>query len=176
MTMNKQQISRRIIENHQNFTEFISTLNEAEFMYSADGKWTAGQQLDHLVRGVSPVRTALTLPKFVTKSLFGKANRSSTSYEHLVSNYQGKLALGSKASGRFIPPSINFVQRQKLTNKLLKTVAGLCQRLEKFSESQLDEHLLPHPILGKLTIREMLYFTIYHCEHHHRAVLRNLEK
>jgi hypothetical protein len=26
----------------------------------------------------------------------------------------------------------------------------------------LDEYLLPHPLIGKLTIREILYFTIYH--------------
>jgi len=25
-----------------------------------------------------------------------------------------------------------------------------------------DQYQLPHPVLGKLTIREMLFFTIYH--------------
>jgi hypothetical protein len=48
--------------------------------------------------------------------------------------------------------------------------------MDKFSEAQLDEYVLPHPILGKLTIREMLYFTIYHATHHHLATLKNLEK
>jgi len=33
---------------------------------------------------------------------------------------------------------------------------------EKWNEDELDQYQLPHPILGKLTIREMLYFTIYH--------------
>lgn len=176
MTLDKAQISDQLIENHQNFADSISALNKDEFIYSVNGKWTAGQQLDHLVRGVSAVKMAFSLPKFIPKLLFGKANRNSTSYEHLVSNYQGKLALGSKASGRFIPTSVDFVDREKLKNKLLKTVEGLTQKLENFSESQLDEYILPHPILGKLTMREMLYFTIYHCQHHHQAVIRNLEK
>jgi hypothetical protein len=31
-----------------------------------------------------------------------------------------------------------------------------------WGESELDSYILPHPILGKLTIREMLFFTLYH--------------
>jgi len=33
-------------------------------------------------------------------------------------------------------------------------------------EDDLDRVMLPHPLLGKLTLREMLFFTIYHVEHH----------
>jgi len=33
---------------------------------------------------------------------------------------------------------------------------------EKWNESELDGYLLPHPLIGKLTIREMLFFTMYH--------------
>jgi hypothetical protein len=34
--------------------------------------------------------------------------------------------------------------------------------------------VLPHPLLGKLTIREMLYFTVYHGEHHRLHTEQNL--
>lgn len=174
--MDKQQIVDKLLENHQNFVNYILTLNESDFMFSANNKWTAGQQLDHILRGVAPVKMALSLPKFVPNLLFGKPNRSSTSYENLVSNYQGGLALGGKASGRYIPRAISFNKREVLTNKLLRSVELLCKKIENFTETQLDEHILPHPIIGKLTIREMLYFTIYHVEHHHLAVIKNLEK
>ena len=53
---------------------------------------------------------------------------------------------------------------------LLREVEALCSRLERMDEKQLDAYLLPHPLLGKLTLREMLYFTIYHVEHHGRLV------
>jgi len=33
--------------------------------------------------------------------------------------------------------------------------------------------LLPHPLLGKVTVREMLYFTIHHVQHHHALVERD---
>ncbi len=173
--MNNHQIANKLFENHQNFLEFISSLSEQNFMFSIDGKWTAGQQLDHLIRGVLPIKMAFSLPKMIPDLLFGKTDRNSRDYDAIVTAYQGKLAAGSKASKRFIPPSISFDKRPELKNKLLKTVERLCQKLDNFSPQQLDEYLLPHPILGKLTMREMLYFTMYHAEHHHRAALHNLE-
>ena len=174
--MNKQEIANKLIENHQKFADYVSSLSETDFMFSFEEKWTAGQQLEHIIRGVSPVKMALMLPKFVPNLLFGKANRNSSNYESLVAKYQGKLAAGGKASGRFIPPEVAVNKQVGLKNKLLKTVEGLCKNIEKFSKDQLDEYVLPHPILGKLTLREMLYFTIYHVEHHHKNTIRNLEK
>lgn len=175
INMRKPEIIEKLTQNHQKFVDFILSLSEPDFMFAPENKWSAGQQLDHIGRGVSPVKMALTLPKLVPQLLFGKADRDSTDYESLVKKYREKLAGGGKASKRFIPPAIGFDKRVGLKNKLLKTVEKLNRNMAGFSEKQLDEYLLPHPILGKLTIREMLYFTIYHVEHHHQAVLRNLE-
>ncbi|HEY8562979.1 MAG TPA: DinB family protein [Pyrinomonadaceae bacterium] len=174
--MNKQEIAARLIESHRNFTDCIDALSESEFMFAPAGKWTAGQQLKHVARSVAPLAKALALPKFVPHLLFGKAKRLSTDYDSLVENYQGKLAAGGKASGKYIPPEIGFAERVDLKNKLTSDVADLTERIGKFSETQLDEYVLPHPLLGDLTIREMLYFTIYHVGHHHRATLKNLGK
>ena len=33
-------------------------------------------------------------------------------------------------------------------------------------KKQLDHYLLPHPLLGKITLREMLFFSAYHIQHH----------
>jgi hypothetical protein len=35
--------------------------------------------------------------------------------------------------------------------------------------------ILPHPLLGKITIREMLYFTAYHVQHHENIIKRDLK-
>ena len=52
---------------------------------------------------------------------------------------------------------------------------SLNKKIELFSEQDLDSHILPHPLLGKLTFREMLYFTIYHVQHHQDLMLKYLE-
>ena len=46
--------------------------------------------------------------------------------------------------------------------------------LEKYSESDLDLIILPHPLLGKITLREMMYFTIYHVQHHQKIAENTL--
>ena len=43
-------------------------------------------------------------------------------------------------------------------------------------EKDLDFYVLPHPLIGKLTLREMLFFCIYHVQHHHKItqeIIRN---
>jgi len=47
-----------------------------------------------------------------------------------------------------------------------KVAAGLDAVLERWDDKRLDRYQLPHPVLGKLTVREMLFFTLYHNKHH----------
>lgn len=174
--MNKTEIQKRLKESHSYFTHYIQSLPEADFQYRYDSKWTAGQQLAHIVKSVSPVKTALSLPPFLLRTIFGKANRPSRSYEALVEKYQSKLAAGGKSTARFLPPDVTFQEREKLISKLTSVVDSLIQQVSKFSETKLDTLILPHPLLGKLTLREMLYFTFYHVEHHERHTRENLQK
>jgi hypothetical protein len=60
------------------------------------------------------------------------------------------------------------MQAWQLTN------AELLRRVRRWSETSLDAVLLPHPLLGKLTAREMLQFTVYHTAHHLNLVLSRL--
>jgi DinB superfamily len=174
--LTKQDIQYKLRETHKALTEIISSLSDNDFLFSANGKWTAGQQLDHIYRSVSAVKLGLTLPKFLIRMIVGKANRPSKDYEALIAKYKLRLEAGGKASGRFIPKPVSADQKIKLKDKLLKVVNSLCNKIDNYSEKQLDHYILPHPLLGKLTIREMLYFTIYHAEHHRKLTLRNLEK
>ena len=59
---------------------------------------------------------------------------------------------------------------------MLDYVKMIENNLTNFTEGELDNLVLPHPLLGQLTIREMIYFTIYHVEHHTRNIKRNIEQ
>jgi hypothetical protein len=173
--MNKVEINKQLLDSHAQFIAFINSLSENDFVYAADSKWSAGQQLDHIIKSVSPVSTAFAIPALILKTLFGKANRPSRTYPELVERYQQKLVLGGKAPSRFVPPIIAIHQREKLTRQLDKTLQSLCKRFHTFSEHDLDHFILPHPLLGKLTLREMLYFTIYHAGHHEKNIREALK-
>jgi len=174
--LTKDTIIQKLQINHNGFIDLMCSLSESDFTLSVNNKWTAGQHFEHIYLSVSPLTKALRLPLFLLKMIFGKANRSSRDYEALVEKYNDKLANGGAASGRFIPKQVNFEQRELLKNKLAATLAQLCKRINSYSELQLSHYILPHPLLGKITIREMLYFTIYHVEHHKKLVLQNISK
>jgi len=173
--LKKPEIIEAILGHHQNFIHTINGLNETEFLSTPPGKWNASQQLDHIHRAVQPVALAFGIPKIFLKVFFGKANRHSKSYDGLVDKYHKKLQEGGKAKGRFIPKSIRSDQRKDWEDKLITNIERLSERIDRYEEQELDYYILPHPLLGKLTLREMLYFTIYHVQHHRALVLRNLE-
>lgn len=174
--MNKQELVKRLTENHDAFIACIEKLSAEEFTYSANEKWTAGQQLEHIYISVKPVNLAFRLPTFLLKFVWGKANRQSRSYDDLTQKYNGKLATGSKATGPYIPKNVAPENGQKLMSQLKNVVERLCLSVEKFSEEDLDYYILPHPLLGKLTLREMIYFTIYHVKHHEKLVVNQLSR
>lgn len=162
----KPQIISALSEKVDAFNNYIASLNEEQFEATPNGKWSAGQNLDHLIRAIKPLQLAYGLPKFALNVLFGKTNRPSRSYDDLVTKYKTKLAAGGKASGPFIPPIIRFEKKDELIKKYSEQKQKLINKIEKQSEADLDKYILPHPLLGKVTLREMLYFTIYHNEHH----------
>lgn len=172
--MNKIKIIEKLTENYSLFSDYIHSLSKEEYMFTYMDKWTAGQQLDHIYRSTKPLARILLLPKFIIKWLFGVANRPSKSYEDLVKKYHSKLAEGGRASGQFVPNTISIIENKQLQNKIQFVLDQLIKSIQKFSELELDQLILPHPLLGKITLREMLYFTIYHVEHHHQLTKNNL--
>ena len=172
--MTKDKIAEVLQTDHGQFIQQVQQLKAIDFCYAPEEKWSAAQQLDHIVKSVSPVNMAMGLPKFILKWKFGTANRPSKTFDELVEKYNWKLLEGGKASGRFVPAPVTVEEKEKLLAELNKTVSNLCRKTGKHSEDALDTYILPHPLLGKLTLREMLYFTAYHVEHHRRLVEKGL--
>jgi len=168
--MNKAEIITSMQKNHADFIALIASLNENDFCKQVDDKWTPAQQAKHIYKSAHPVNLALSLPLFIPALLFGKANRSSGTYDALVEKYHAKLAAGYKAGKAFVPKAINFSEQKKLAIQLQQLIDALCRKTDRLSEEELDQYILPHPLLGKLTYREMLYFTAYHVQHHQSSV------
>lgn len=173
--MNKSELSEALKKSYAEFINHVDELTLDEFDFAPAQKWSAGQQVEHLIRSTSPLNLALGLPKFVLKAKFGKANRPSKTYDELIAKYKKKLEEGGRAFGKYLPPPVNQSQRAKLSKKLNHNIEELCAKTMKWSEEDLDQYILPHPLLGKVTIREILYFTIYHA-HHHQILIKQYLK
>jgi DinB family protein len=137
-----------------------------KFFSRPSEKWSIAQNVDHLTKAVKTTRLAYALPKIFIRTLFGKANRPSKTYEELVARYKQKLAQGGKASGRYLPKT-HFTKKLALIQTWQKENENYLEAVElKWKDDQLDHYIAPHPLLGKLTLRELCYFTIYHAGHH----------
>lgn len=152
------------------FVRFVESRSQEKFTESHNGKWSVGQNIDHLIRSLSPVNLALALPAFVLRMAFGKPNRPPRTYQELVDRYHQKLSAGGRAAGRFIPPPVSCEQKAKMIGEFNRQKEKMIIHMGSWSENQLDNHLLPHPLLGKLTLREMLFFSAYHIQHHLRLL------
>jgi DinB superfamily len=137
-----------------------------------ENKWSAAENVKHLIISTNFTTLAYRLPKFIVGLIGGKPNRPSRSYEELKDKYYQKLADGATASARFVPKPIEIKYgKQKLIDNWQKSTTDFINALTKnATEKELDNYLARHPLLGRITLRELCYFTIFHTEHHLQAI------
>lgn len=139
--------------------------------------WSPAENVRHLAKSIRPVTKALKVPRLLLRFKFGKPKRASVSYDALVERYQGLLEGGGKA-GRFAPSPREEVDLEARRAEILAEHAEANRALRaailRWPDAALDRNQLPHPLLGNLTVREMLCFTIYHQLHHMGVVQRRM--
>ncbi len=175
--MNKVEILAKFEESSKALTDYLKYLTKDEFEYAPEGKWNAGEQTIHVLKSQKAINKGLKMPKFILKNRIGKANRPSKGYDQVVFRYQERLSeFASKPGPReFQPAKSSHSDLNRMLEGFKKTEETLKKLLKKWSEDQLDEFILPHPLLGKVTVREMLYFSIYHMDHHQNLIKRYLK-
>src|SRR5687768_12573274 len=147
--MTRRQIQNELTHRHIAFAEYILSLDKADFNYSYQNRWTAGQQLSHIVKSTAPVLFGLRLPPFAIKMMFGSTDRASDTYQEIVKSYKHILERGGKSSRIFLPGTVSQKDAPTLKSELLLTISKINLVLEKIPEASLDIYRLPHPLLGK---------------------------
>jgi uncharacterized damage-inducible protein DinB len=163
----KTELINTLKESNQRVTTWFTEIPATDFFTRYGEVWSASDNVDHLIKAHKPVAKALKLPKITLRAMFGKPDKASMTYEELCQIYRDEIARGAQAAGRYLPnqekPDSNAeTKKRELLEHFSKASTELVSAVEKWDEKELDDYLLPHPILGKLTIREMLFFTIYH--------------
>ena len=164
----REEIIQQLNTVSKELTDFCYSINDQSYFFQPPDKWSIAQNVRHLIIAVDKTRLAFLLPKFIIRYYAGKPNRSSRSYDELVAKYKLKLAQGGRASVAFIPKPVSEKEDKE---KMLQTFSIAMNRLgiiinNKWKDAQLDQYIAPHPLLGKITLRELCYFTIYHTQHH----------
>ena len=165
--MNKKEtIVKSLNDAVQQFNVLISNLNQKEFETNYNEKWSAGQDLVHLIKVLRIVNIAYALPKPLIGILYGTNTNESRAFEQLRTLYKTALAGGAKSPAIYLPKPVLYHAKNGLINKHELLNQAFITKLNNIAESDLDKYQLPHPILGKVTLRELATFTCFHTEHH----------
>lgn len=169
--MSKSEIYSMLKSQHQELMSYLSDLNEVQMHHIQDGKWSVLQNIDHLLKSLKVVNPAVRKPSILLRSAFGKPNRAARTYEGLVKRYREKLSDGKAQS----PEEYQAAPSQEMDRQ--EVLADYDREMQKFlkfvnsvKDRKLDRTLLPHPLLGKLLMREVLYFMHFHTQHHFEAL------
>lgn len=166
--MNKNEIITNLNTEHSAFWDTAIHLPNVNL--SINGKWSVNQNVEHINIALSRVNNYLALPKSTIKSNFGLSERASTSIEIVIKMFKNALKNGAKAMGLFIPELDLNANIDVLVNQGKGLLEELISNLQNWSEEEFEIYNCPHPVLGKFTVREILYFTIYHVQHHNETI------
>jgi hypothetical protein len=169
--MTKRDLIKSFTGNYNDVIAYMHSLTDGQFLFSHNEKWTAGQQLSHIYLTLTPFSKVLLSKEFILEK-FGKINRPTWNYETVVEKY---LTTTLKAPEQYLPEEVIAEQKEIIYNDLQNVLKNISEILNKYSDEELDTLVLPHPLLGNLTIREMFYFMTYHATHHLKQTKLNLE-
>ena len=165
-----------LIQAYREALDFASSLDDQTYASPPlDGKWSPAQHLVHLIRSLGIVVWVSSWPYALQRLVWGRANRPSRSYDALVERYQARLAgIKAKSPAFFAPPSQSASQRHRIHQRLARLTERYAEQLGHCPPDYLEHQVLPHPALGKVTVREMALFSTYHGRLHLGLIQRDL--
>ena len=166
--MDKDAIADLIDDKNKALIHWFSEQEDDKWTEGPKDKWTSGQHALHLLQSIKPLNNALSMPKFILRYKFGKSNRDLRDYQTVVNRYQERL---KGVLGQTFGPSKNMeipplTEKQYVLDRLQVEGKKLQYKTRKISDKNLDTLILPHPLMGKMPIREIIMWTAHHIEHH----------
>ncbi len=173
--MDKESIANLLEKKNQALLQWLEQQESEKWQNGPEGKWTTGQQALHLLQSIKPLNDALSMPKFLLRYKFGKANREVRAYETIVERYQERL---KESKGMTFGPSKNMKvptlkEKVYILTRLQVENKKLQYKTKKMSDNNLDTLVVPHPLMGKMPVREIIMWTAYHIEHHTKILQEN---
>ncbi|HVU11259.1 MAG TPA: DinB family protein [Phototrophicaceae bacterium] len=165
----KDEIVAQLRQVQQGISQTAQAIPTAQFFQGTAEAWSPCDYLKHLLLAVKPFAKGLNYPPEQIGTLFGVPDHPSRSFAEVGAVYQAQLSRGLRAEdvpnmlpvGYRMPEGVTDVQIyliESWNDAHVKLYAGLSH----WSEADLDSHQFNHAALGLMTVREILFFTIYH--------------
>lgn len=168
--MNKSEILNDFEEAYRGMARAGHHFNEKEFFSPMGKKWSAAEHMRHLTFSAKVVNKGLKAPKVLLALRFGITLRSPKSYKKIVKAYQNAT----------FPATTGFEPKMKSNSTKSKEIEDFLTAHQQitdgfynnWNEFQLNRYQLKHPVLGKISLREIMYFMIHHIKHHTKPLVK----
>ena len=138
-------------------------VDEAKINYKPTEKWSFGEEMVHLTMSTNGTGMLLSSPD----ERLIPSDHPSRAYDAIVAEYLEKLALNPTIGQAIADKAPKHYTLEELKANFSAAAQAALQSLTRWDESKADQWMVwKHPLLGKMTAREMLYFTAYHTRHH----------
>ncbi|MDB4293639.1 DinB family protein [Maribacter sp.] len=175
MIRNKTEIKMALEGEYARFVAYLNGLPTTAFLYTQESKWSAAQQLQHIVLSVNPLVRVFGMSPVQIEKTFGTTAGPGRSFDTMVADYVAQLDQGGKAPKPYLPEIVLESDKSALLQLLSKLIASLQLQIDVFTEAELDSLGVPHPLLGTISLREMLFNAIYHVGHHQKLTEHSLK-
>ena len=146
-------------------------VSDAVFFDNSNGKWSIGENLIHLAIVAKRFGSVFTMPKEQLAN-FGLATQPSRPFDGIMAAYMDALKGMAVAPKAFVAVQTAEDTRTSVVERYNNAHSILATNFMSFSEEDLDKYQVPHPLLGLMTMREMLDFIVFHLGHHQKAIER----
>jgi hypothetical protein len=170
----KSEIVKDFTSKWKEVSSIVNNASQEQFVAKINPNvWSIAEEFDHVIKSATAVSSAMKVSPFILKWKFGRPNRPIRTYDEVLHKFTKAIA---SVGGKAVAPSSFRAEEGKAFDKenMLKhwesTLIKFDQRINKWSDKNLDKVLLPHPLLGKMMFREMLNFTHLHTEHHRKSL------
>ncbi|TAH05038.1 MAG: DinB family protein [Sphingobacteriales bacterium] len=164
--MNKFDLSQQISEAYTLFASDVKNLAYSNANLCINHNWSVNQNIDHINLSLTQLNKYFLLPKEKIQLIFGLTSKGDVTMATFTLKLNQTLKTGIKSTITFTP-DFSSKNTQDLILKGQVIISDMVKALMLWSDEDLDTYNCPHPVLGKISAREMLFFTIYHIRHHH---------
>ncbi len=170
--MTKKECIQLLKESFDSLIQDVKELSDEYFEHpKVEGKWSGGQQLEHLILTNSAILRGFSAPKERLLEKFGTFSRQEMTLNILTEKYtKAAKKIQVKAPPNLIPAIITLPDKSGKIAEFQKCLQDFINVLNNWTETELSKYQLLHPLIGPMSMREMILFIIFHNRHHQKQL------
>ncbi len=177
---NKPEIIAALQTQKLEISAFLESIPSQQFFDGSSERWSVAHHVQHVNSAISRVGQGLlnagVLPKREPATASRDFGTMHQTYLEILRNTPAETLrqLGSRVMLEE-HRDLDAYKTQMILS-FTSAIENFNTALEHFEEANLESLGMPHPIMGLLSSREMVFFIVYHNTHHQNGIQRLLEQ